>query len=340
MESAIIRNLSVFDDSYLPTDILHREAETRDIAHEMSMFAKGYPARVVIYGPPGTGKTTVMKHVSGAFQSHATKLVYANALLTSTKLGLFSLMCDKLGIMMPRRGISPDELISRIREGTKRVLVVIDEADSLKEDDLLYMLAKSKETMGVEIGFIAITNVSSFLAMADPRLPALITKRMEFKPYSPAQVRDILFERAKLGLVPGAFDENTVGKIAGFAARHMGNVRLAIYLLLLAAKRADAEDRPKIRLEDLEDAKKDLMASLLEKASAKLTEAEKKVIQAVESLSSPTSAEIEEKLAPGMSPRAVRLHLKGLLDREHLLSEDIRAAGGGKKRAYRVAYKL
>jgi cell division control protein 6 len=340
MDSAVIRNPSVFDDSYLPADILHREAETKDISHEMSMFAKGYPARIVIYGPPGTGKTTVMKYVSAAFQSYSTKLVYANALLTSTKLGLFSLMCDKLGIMMPRRGISPDELIARIREGTKRVLVVIDEADSLKESDLLYMLAKSKETMGVEIGFIAITNVSSFLALADARLPALITKRMEFNPYSPAQVRDILFERAKLGLFPGAFDENTVGKIAGFASRHMGNVRLAIYLLMLAAKRADGEDRPKIRLEDVEDAKKDLMASLLEKASAKLTEAEKRVAEAVESLSSPTSAEIEEKLAPGMSPRTVRLYLKGLLDREYLLSEDIHASGGGKKRAYRVSYKL
>jgi Cdc6-like AAA superfamily ATPase len=281
-----------------------------------------------------------MRHISSAFPSHSTKLVYSNSLLTSTKLGLFSLICDKLGIMMPRRGIGSDELIARIREGTKRILVIIDEADSLKERDLLYALAKSKETMGIEIGFIAITNVSSFLAMADDRLPALVTKRMEFKPYSPAQVRDILFERAKLGLMPGSFDENTVGKIAGFASRHMGNVRLAIYLLMLAAKHADGEDRPRITLDDVEKAKQDLMAGLLEKASAKLTEAEKKVLEAVESLSMPTSADIEERLAPGMSPRTTRLYLKGLLDREYLLSEDIASAGGGRKKVYRVSYKL
>ena len=162
---------------------------------------------------------------------------------------------------------------------------------------------------------------------------------MEFKPYSPAQIRDILFERAKLGLVPGSFDENTIGKIAGFASRHMGNVRLAIYRLMLSAKHADSDDRPKITLEDVEKAKEDLMASLLEKASIKLNEAERTVLEAVESLSFPTSAEIEERLAPGMSPRAVRLHLKGLLDREYLLSEDI-LARGRMKRAYRVSYKL
>jgi Cdc6-like AAA superfamily ATPase len=340
MESAVLRNASVFDDSYLPTDIPHREAEAKDMAHEMSMFAKGYPARVVVYGPPGTGKTTVMRHVSSAFSSYSTKLVYSNSLLTNTRLGLFSLICDQLGIMMPRRGISSDEVIARLRESAKRILAIIDEADSLKEKDLLYALAKSKETMGIEIGFIAITNVPSFLAMADARLPALITRRMEFKAYSPAQVRDILFERARLGLVPGSFDENTIGKIAGFASRHMGSARLAIYLLMLSAKHADSADRPKITLDDVEKAKGELMASLLEKASAKLNEAEKKVLEAVESLSFPTSAEAEERLAPGMSPRTVRLYLKGLLDREYLLSEDIHASGGGRKRVYRVNYKF
>jgi cell division control protein 6 len=240
---------------------------------------------------------------------------------------------------MPRRGISPDEIMARIREKETRVLIVIDEADSLKEKDLLYVLAKSKETIGVEIGFFAITNVPSFLAMADARLPALITKRMEFQPYNPAQVRDILFERAKLGLAPGSFDENAIGKIAGFASRHMGNVRLAIYLLMLSAKIADSEDRARMTLADVEKAKDGLMAGMLEKSSAKLNEGEKEVISAVESMSFPTSAEIEEKLSKSMSPRAVRMHLKGLLDREYLSADEIQAAGG-RKRAYRVAYKL
>jgi hypothetical protein len=82
------------------------------------------------------------------------------------------------------------------------------------------------------------------------------------------------------------------------------------------------------------------MSSLIEKASAKLNEPEKRVLEAVESLSFPTSAEIEEKLGPGMAPRTVRTYLKGLLDREYVLSEEISVSGGGKKRVYRVSYKL
>jgi len=338
MESGILRNPEVFDDSYLPADIPHRDGEIRDISSELEMFSRSYPLRAVVYGPPGTGKTTVAKYILQSFSNHhGTKSIYVNSLISNSKLSILSSLADSLGIIMPRRGISSDEIMARVKEREKRIVLIMDEADSLKEKDLLYYLAKSKETLGMEIGFIAITNVPAFLSMADARLPALITKRMEFKPYSPQQIRDIILERAKKGLMPGAFDESIIGKIAGFAATHLGNVRLAIYLLSLSAKNAELRGNGKIMLEDVENAKQDLISSMLDKMSCKLTADEQKVMEVIESISFPSTADIEQKVP--LAPRTIRNILKSLEDREYL-SVDEMMTREGRKRIFRVKYKF
>jgi len=339
MESPILRNPEVFEDSYLPTDILHRENEIKDLSSELGMFSKSYPLRAVVYGPPGTGKTTVAKHVLQSFSNyHGIKSVYINSLLSNSKLSILSNVADSLGIIMPRRGIGSDEILARIREKEKRLVIIIDEADSLKEKDFLYYIAKSKETMGMEMGFVAITNVPAFLSMADARLPALITKRMEFRPYSPSEIRDIILERAKKGLMPGTFNEDIIGKIAGFAARHLGNVRLAIFLLLLSAKKAEADSKNAISLDDIEKAKEDLVSSMLDKTMVKLSEDEKRIMEAIESMSFPLSSDVEKRMEP-MPPRTVRDHLKALIDREYVLADEIMTKEG-KKRVFRVRYKF
>ncbi|MCX6773928.1 MAG: AAA family ATPase [Candidatus Micrarchaeota archaeon] len=339
MESSILRNSEVFEDSYLPSDILHREKEIKDLSSELEMFSRSYPLRAVVYGPPGTGKTTVAKYIMQSFSNyHGIKSIYVNSLLSNSKLSILSGVADSLGIMMPRRGIGSDEIISRIKEKEKRLVIIIDEADSLKEKDFLYYIAKSKETIGLEMGFVAITNVPGFLSLTDARLPALITKRMEFKPYSPSEIRDIILERAKKGLMPGTFNEEIIGKIAGFAARHLGNVRLAIYLLLLSAKKADRDGKNAISLEDVDRAKEDLVSSMLSKTITKLSEDEKKVMESIESMSFPTSSDIEKRMEP-MASRTVRDHIKTLIGKEYILSDDIMTKEG-KKRVFRVNYKF
>lgn len=248
-----------------PQELIHREAELSEIARALVPATRGAAAHnVFIHGPVGTGKTTAVKKVLKELEeySESAKGVYVNCWQSNTRQAVFSDVAQALGEVLPRRGIGSDEVFSRIaqwcrREG-KALIVVLDEADRVfakNEESMLYDLSRSVELHGAKISVACISNDAELLANADARIrSSLAPVSVEFKKYSPTQLKDILRERSKIAFAPGACSEEAIALCAAHAAKLGGDARLALETLWTAGRNADSRGSDEVGAEDARSA--------------------------------------------------------------------------------------
>jgi Cdc6-like AAA superfamily ATPase len=69
MNPALLRDASVFRESFLATSLRNREAETKSLRDLLSPAIERKPSRNVwMHGPPGSGKTSVAKLLLNEFE--------------------------------------------------------------------------------------------------------------------------------------------------------------------------------------------------------------------------------------------------------------------------------
>ena len=342
----VFRNEDVFNPEFLPEHVIGREREVSEIAFNLRPVAeKRRPASMVLYGPPGTGKTCCMRHVLKELTEYTQRAepIYINCWRHSTRAAALSVILEKFDTIMPRRGISSEELLQRsvelIRKSGKIPIIVLDEADVLiseEEGGLFYDLLRMGETEKLNVGVIAITNREDTLFLLDRRIrSSLMQAEVEFKRYTPGELKEILKDRAKAGLMPGSWDEEALGVCAAFAGKNGGDARVGIALLWLAGRRAEAGSG-RITVKEVEESKNKVFQQIKEKKAELLDENDRELLDFIKERGKAKSGEIYSAFS-GVSERAIREHLGKLESMGFLETETINEEGKkGRTRVFMV----
>ncbi len=294
-EGAIFKNESYLYPEFVPERLPHREEQIDALVYCFSPIAKGAkPHNVFVYGKTGTGKTVSVKYVMNELQEHTdrAKSLYINCFEYSSRASVLSEVANFIGAVAPRRGLSTDEIYSKLLESARRLqftpIIILDEADQLsangKEDasKLLYDLLRMIEYEKIRFGIALISNSQEFLAKLDARVrSSLAEERIEFLPYSPMQLKEILRERAEFAFLPNALENEVINVAAAHAAKLGGDCRIAIESLWKAGRLAEKEGANKVALKHLCSAFELIETSPGRKPANFLSETEKGMLKII-----------------------------------------------------------
>jgi len=343
--NSIFKDESVFYPSYLPEDIRARDKEIQEISYNLRPLSENKKARnSLIFGPPGTGKTLISKFVIKQLSefTQKAKAVYINAIEYNTRFAVYCKLLTLYNSPLPRRGLGIDELISRIKEEMSKTdfipLVVIDEVDKLEKSEIssiLYDLSRI-EVSKRYFSLILITNHKGFIFSLDPRVQSsLFLSEIEFKKYSPQELKEILKERIEYGLIPKAISEDMVGYITGYAAKNGGDARIAIDILYKSAKTAEKKGSLKIDKEIILESEKLIDAVKFCEKLNFIEPIEKEILKNIPEQGI-DSGELYTKF-PKDSDRTIRRHLE-VLEKIGLIKTTENNSQKGKTRKIKLTF--
>ena len=261
----LIKNRKTLTIDYVPERLPFRDNESTVIAQTLSVILRGgRPSNLLIFGKPGTGKTAVVKNVIERLKNKADNLgmqitvPFMNAKTANTSYKILYEIAEMMGINKEEKklqvhftglslGEATDRILDYIRRKNLRVVLVIDEIDSLVDksgDDILYNFTRANERISAEqfISLIGISNSLTFKDKLDPRVrSSLSEEEMVFNPYTIEQLKDILTDRCKLAFTEHAIPIAAINLCAAMAGRETGDARKAIDLLRVAAEIAERE---------------------------------------------------------------------------------------------------
>lgn len=250
-DGPIIRNLAAITENHLPTDIVARDSQVRELQACLAPASQGNrPLDVWLHGKPGSGKTTVARHVASQLE-HNTRVyvVYVNCWQLPTLFMVLQRIVESLRIVVPDNAMNVVKL-HRIRSqiGNAPLVVMLDEIDKAQPKDrnsILYTLADMGNT-----GVVCISNSRAPLLTLEGRVRSRVNPRIiTFEPYGAEDLRRILDARAKQALAPNSYTPELLEKIARLAG---GDARVAIHTLRQAAQQAETQGAPSISIDQIE----------------------------------------------------------------------------------------
>ncbi len=271
---------------FTPEKPVLRENEIALMVDALKPALSGRKAgNLLIYGRPGTGKTTISKYVARKFaeQTGRSIPVYANCWQSATENSIVSRIAKALQLPILTSGIKTelilDEVFTELKKNKRELLLILDEADQLisrKEEGILYEFSRSGELRGVGCALLLITNRREEFSFLDDRVKSSLSLReVEFKPYTPTQLKAILTERARLAFKEGSCGEEVIAVCAARGAKEGGDCRKAIECLWLSAKEAEKKGLDYISTDCIP---KKVETKEKEEITENLTEGEKTVI--------------------------------------------------------------
>jgi cell division control protein 6 len=217
--------------------------------------------RLQIIGPAGSGKTCTLKYFGRKFEEAAHKrdinidhvymnlkfeggrrIVFYRNLLRKIEPGLFSM------------NLSVEEMLRNLfdylEERNRGLLLTIDEIDyyvkHFKDERIVYDLTRLNEFIpdrpcGI-VGVTFLAREDAFHKLLDlAELSSLGRLYVEFRPYTPTQIENILTLRAREALHFGTYSDEVLRLIADITSQPPinGDLRYALDLLLYSGNLAD-----------------------------------------------------------------------------------------------------
>ncbi|MEA3191231.1 MAG: archaeal cell division control protein 6 [Thermoplasmata archaeon] len=274
-------NKEVMRASYTPDDLPHRDTEIRSLGSLLVPALRGEtPSNVFIYGKTGTGKTACVKYVGkelshkGVELGKRVNLIYINCEIVDTQYRVLQnianafVPAENWNHRIPFTGWPTDEVYEALRRyvdgwmkaddtqwvrdpsrvGGEVTIIVLDEVDKLKGDEVLYNLTRINGDLAQnKVSVIGISNDLKFTEFLDPRVKSSLGEEsMIFAPYDAKQLEDILMQRATMALKLNVVQDGVVPLCAALAAREHGDARRALDLLRVAAELAERDRAPKV----------------------------------------------------------------------------------------------
>jgi cell division control protein 6 len=253
-DESLFRDPEVFEIDHVPEQFNHRESQMRELAFQVQPGLRGgRPLNSVCRGLPGTGKTTSVRKLFGEIEESTRKLVpiYINCQIDNTKFAIFSQIYRRLsGHLPPASGTSFKQVfdaIARLLQKEESVLLVaLDDANYLLYENemnrVLYSLLRSYEAYpGTRIGVIVIiSDMDVDLSReVDARVSSVFRPlEIYFPPYGEDEIREILSERVKQGLFPGALPDEMFDLVVE-QTQKSGDLRVGIDLIKRAGLHAE-----------------------------------------------------------------------------------------------------
>lgn len=267
MNEPIICNELPLTEAFIPTRLLHRKGQLRELERCLRPALHGKCIEnVFLVGPSGTGKTTLAKWVlESSFKEVS---AYVNCWKYNSSHEVLKEIL--LSFQLPVHGREPtSELIKQIENLAKKkhIIVCLDEVDHLESFDVLYILSRN------DVGLIlASTRYHALIDLPSRIKSSLALTEIEFPAYRPDELFDILKDRVEYSFRPGSIKRELI-KIASVAAE--GDARVGLEILRRAGKKAESLGLKEVTLEEIKQAAKEARKTKLTFFTARLNEHQK-----------------------------------------------------------------
>ena len=279
-DESLFKNELALDYSFLPKILPHREQQQRYIATCVKPLMDGKNGKnLFIYGAPGIGKTAAMRFVLNELEEETEDVVpiYINCWQKNTTFKIIVGICEQLGYKLTHNKRT-EELFEIVKNmlNKKSAVFTFDEVDKLEDFDFLYSVLEEIYKKSVFL----VTNYSDWLEDLDDRLKSrLMAEVLEFKPYSLAETKDVLMQRAEYAFAPGVFDNGAFELIVKKTAE-AEDMRVGLHLLRESGNIAENKASRKITLEHAKEAVAKIGQFTI-KSSADLTDDERSILDIV-----------------------------------------------------------
>ena len=261
----IIRNRGILQNTYVPAQIIHRDTQVKEIVDIIApSLNKDKPSNITVIGKTGTGKTAVLKYIGkelkrADLEMNNCDFLYINCETVDTPYSILYNISNHV-VSDPSKGMpftgwslerAFQSLITHIDSANKVFIIVLDEIDqsyNRNGDDIFYFLTTINEMLvNSRVSIIGVTNNSKFHEILSPKIRSRLgEEKVIFPPYTPAELIDILQDRAKEAFYPDVVDESVIPYVAAISAQDSGDARKALDLLRISADIAERNGEKRI----------------------------------------------------------------------------------------------
>jgi len=243
---SIIFNELPLTEAFIPTRLLHREGQLRELERCLKPALHDKTIEnVFLVGPSGTGKTTLARWILESYFKEIS--AYVNCWKYKTTHEVLKEVL--LSFQIPVHGReSTGELIKHIESLTrkKRIIICLDEVDQLNDFDILYTLARN----GVGL-ILASTHYHALIDLPSRIKSSLALTEIEFPAYKQDELFDILKDRAEFSFKPNSIRKELI-KVASVAAE--GDARIGLEILRRSGKKAEDKGLKEVTMEEIKQA--------------------------------------------------------------------------------------
>jgi cell division control protein 6 len=244
-DTPIIINEEALTEAFVPTRLLHREGQIRELERCLKPALKNRSIEnIFLMGTSGTGKTTITKWILENYFKEISAYVNCWKYRTTHEV----LKEILLALQIPVHGREPTGELTKSLEKIlkkRKTIVCLDEVDRLDDFDLLYLLARSG------YGLILISTRCHVLAGLTSRIKSgLALTEIEFPPYKTDELYEIIRDRVEFAFRPGSL-KNEFIKLASLAAQ--GDARTGLEIVRKAGKKAEARYLNEVTMRELEE---------------------------------------------------------------------------------------